>query len=58
MPESPFYRFLEGIPEPLKRDKAFIDELESHSHIVKVKKGEYLLRTGELCTDGYFINKG
>ena len=58
MPKSPFYRFLEGIPEPLKRDKAFIDELESHSHIVKVKKGEYLLRTGELCTDGYFINKG
>lgn len=56
--ELHFARLLADIPEVLARDEVFVKELERHSRIITVKKGDYLLRTGELCQDAYFINKG
>lgn len=53
-----FARLLADIPEALARDEKFLSELESHAKILYVKKGDYLLRSGELCQDAYFINKG
>ena len=53
--DAHFARLLADLPEALARDEAFLGELEDHA---KVKKGDYLLRTGELCQDAYFINKG
>lgn len=56
--DAHFARLLADIPESLARDEVFLKELESHSKVVCVKKGDYLLRTGELCQDAYFINQG
>ncbi|RHJ92542.1 Crp/Fnr family transcriptional regulator [Parabacteroides bouchesdurhonensis] len=56
--DTPFARLLVDIPEDLARDSAFVGELESHAKVITVKKGDYLLRSGELCQDAYFINKG
>ena len=53
-----FARLLADIPEALGRNEVFLSELESHAKLVYVKKGDYLLRTGQLCQDAYFINKG
>lgn len=53
-----FARLLADIPEALARDEVFVKELEDCSRMVTVRKGDYLLRTGELCLDAYFINKG
>lgn len=53
-----FTRLLANIPEALARDEVFLSELESHAKVVHVKKGDYLLRSGQLCLDAYFINKG
>lgn len=56
--DAHFARLLADIPEALARDEIFLAELESHATVVYVKKGDFLLRTGELCQDAYFINKG
>lgn len=53
-----FERLLANIPEALARNEVFLSELESHAKVVHVKKGDYLLRSGQLCLDAYFINKG
>lgn len=53
-----FARLLADIPEALARNEVFVSELEDHAKIIYVKKGDYLLRSGELCQDAYFINKG
>ena len=53
-----FARLLADLPETLARDEAFLGELEKNAKVISVKKGDYLLRTGELCQDAYFINKG
>lgn len=53
-----FARLLADIPEALARDEVFVKELQSCTRVVTVRKGDYLLRTGELCQDAYFINKG
>ena len=53
-----FARLLADLPEALARDEAFLGELEKNAKVISVKKGDYLLRTGELCQDAYFINKG
>lgn len=53
-----FARLLADIPEVLARDYVFIKELEGHTRIITVRKGDYLLRSGEMCQDAYFINKG
>lgn len=53
-----FARLLADIPEALARDEIFVKELQGCTRLVTVRKGDYLLRTGELCQDAYFINKG
>lgn len=53
-----FARLLADIPEALARDEVFVKELQNCTRVVTVRKGDYLLRTGELCQDAYFINKG
>lgn len=56
--DAHFTGLLADIPKVLARDVVFVKELESRARIITVKKGDYLLRTGELCQDAYFINKG
>lgn len=56
--DSSFLRLLADLPEALAHDEVFLGELESHARIISVRKGDYLLRMGELCQDAYFINKG
>lgn len=53
-----FDRLLADIPPELSQNEAFVKELESCTRIVTVRKGDYLLRTGEVCQDAYFINRG
>lgn len=53
-----FDRLLADIPPELSRSPVFVKELESCTRLVTVRKGDYLLRTGEVCQDAYFINRG
>ena len=53
-----FEKFLSFIPEILSRDESFLKDLESCTRGVTIRKGDFLIRTGELCQDAYFINKG
>ncbi len=56
--DMPFGRLLADLPDVLTEDPVFVDELISHTRIITIKKGDLLLRSGELCKDAYFINKG
>lgn len=56
--DNHFAKLLADLPESLARDDVFVNELKNISQVVSVDKGDYLLRTGELCQDAYFINKG
>lgn len=56
--DSHFARLLADIPERLRRDEVFVKELESCTRLITVRKGDYLLRTGEVCQGAYFINRG
>ncbi len=59
MPVAPhFHRFLADIPSELAGDEGFVRELENGTRLVRVRKGDYLLRSGQLCQDAYFINRG
>lgn len=53
-----FERLFEKLPEVLVHDEQFVCELEKICKVVTVKKGDYLLRGGEVCQAGYFINRG
>lgn len=55
---SPFDQLLNDMPRTLAADEAFVRELKTYAYPVNVKKGELLLRPGELCQNAYFINKG
>ncbi len=55
---SPFDLLLNDMPRTLAADEAFVRELKTYAYPVNVKKGELLLRPGELCQNAYFINKG
>ena len=57
-PEKPFTRLLADLPEALAQDDIFVNELKSHARVITLKKGDLLLRTGEVCQNAYFINKG
>ena len=46
-----FEKFLSFIPEILSRDESFLKDLESCTRGVTIRKGDYLIRTGELCVD-------
>ena len=43
-----FARLLADLPEALVCDEAFLGELAKNAKLISVKKGDYLLRTGEL----------
>ena len=51
-------KLLADLPGSLARDEVFVSELNNITKVVAVDKGDYLLRTGEICQDAYFINKG
>lgn len=53
-----YARLLADIPKALAQDVSFVKELKSYANVVYVRKGDFLLRSGELCQDAYFINKG
>lgn len=53
-----FARLLADLPEILAHDEDFVAEVQSQARVISVKKGDYLLRSGQLCQDAYFINKG
>lgn len=57
-PDVHFTRLLADIPDALARNESFVKELKGYGKVVTVQKGDYLLRTGELCQNAYFINKG
>ena len=48
-PEKPFMRLLADLPEALAQDDVFVNELKSHARVITLKKGDLLLRTGEVC---------
>ncbi|MCD7938396.1 MAG: cyclic nucleotide-binding domain-containing protein [Tannerellaceae bacterium] len=51
-------KLLADIPEALVQNEQFIDELKENTSFVQVKKGDYLLRAGDICQHAWFINKG
>ena len=53
-----FEKFLSFIPKHLSLDDSFFKDLEACTSFVIIRKGDYLICTGELCQDAYFINKG
>lgn len=53
-----FQRFLDELPHPLAQNERFVLEIEKYTRVITVKKGDYLLRSGEICQNAYFINKG
>ena len=55
---SPFEKLLKDMPKDLAEDASFVRELETYAYLVTIKKGELLLRPGEICQNAYFINKG
>ena len=55
---DPFGKFYDHLDGALLANQEFVDEFKSYARIISVQKGDYLLRVGEVCTEGYFINKG
>lgn len=53
-----YAKLLADLPEALIREDSFLNDLLTHSQCISVRKGDYLLRTGEACQNAYFINKG
>lgn len=53
-----FAKLLADLPEALVRESTFVHELMNNAEIITVRKGDYLVRTGEFCHHAYFINKG
>lgn len=56
--DAHFNRLLADLPEALSQNETFVKNLQEYARVIYVRKGDYLLRTGELCQDAYFINKG
>ncbi len=53
-----YEKFLSFIPVSLAKDESFLGDLVDCTRIVKIRKGDFLVRMGELCHNAYFINKG
>lgn len=53
-----FDRFKEFIPESLLDDESFVEDMTHCVTHLFVKKGDFLVRMGDICQNGYFINKG
>lgn len=57
-PDPPFKKLYDYLPRDLSGDPVFWNELMAGTQVVAVSKGDYLFRQGEICSSGYFINKG
>lgn len=58
MQDDPFGKIYDHLDDALLDDEEFVTEFMSYARIISVQKGDYLLRAGEVCAEGYFINKG
>ena len=59
MERPPIYeKLLAFFPDSMTRDEAFWQDLLASTSLVRVKKGDCLIRVGEMCQDAYFIGKG
>lgn len=57
-PHSRFKKLYDYLPGDLSGNDVFWNELVAGTQLVAVTKGDYLFRQGEICSSGYFINKG
>ena len=57
-PTDPFVQLYGHLDAALLADEQFVSEFKNSATLLKVQKGDYLLRAGEVCSEGYFINKG
>lgn len=53
-----FDNILAILPGQLSADESFLKDLVSCTRFVDVRKGDYLVRIGNMCHDAYFINRG
>lgn len=53
-----FEKLFATLPPVLAEDAGFLNEVRNCADVLTLTKGEYLLRVGQPCTHGYFINKG
>lgn len=53
-----FDNILAILPGQLSADESFLKDLVSCTRFVDVRKGDYLVRIGDMCHDAYFINRG
>lgn len=53
-----FEKLFATLPPVLAEDAGFLNEVRNCADVLTLTKGEYLLRAGQPCTHGYFINKG
>lgn len=58
MTDPRFEKLRAYLPGDLSGDELFWNELVAGTEVITVDRGDYLLRPGESCTAGYFINKG
>ncbi|MFO7864413.1 MAG: Crp/Fnr family transcriptional regulator [Salinivirgaceae bacterium] len=53
-----FASFKHSVEKEIKISPELWAQVESFGTLRKLKKNEYLLKAGEICQHGYFINKG
>lgn len=56
--KASFVKLFDSFPSVLTENESFLQELISCAEIITLQKGAYLLKAGNLCTSGYFVNKG
>lgn len=56
--ELAFRKLFASLPKSLSEDNAFFYDVCNCAEIITLAKGDYLLRAGQPCTHGYFVNKG
>lgn len=57
-PAAPFDKLYRYLPAALSGNAAFWNDFIGGAQVIPVNKGDYLFRQGEICSSGYFINKG
>jgi CRP-like cAMP-binding protein len=53
-----FSKFKLALEKDIQVSPELWDEIQGYAKIVSLQKNEYLLKAGEVCKQGYFINKG
>jgi CRP-like cAMP-binding protein len=53
-----FTKFRQAVEKEIKITPELWAQVEAFGTLKKLKKNEYLLKAGEVCQHGYFINKG